>query len=49
MRRDSVLLAAQDWQAIQEKLHLLSVPGMRESIHEGMSEPLDESVKELDW
>ena len=48
-RRDSVLVAAEDWQAIQETLHLLSVPGMRESIHEGMAEPLDESAKDLDW
>ena len=48
-RSDSVLVAAEDWQAMQETLHLLSVPGMRESIHEGMAEPLDESAKELDW
>lgn len=48
-RSDSVLVAAKDWQAIQETLHLLSVPGMRESIHEGMAERLDESAKELDW
>lgn len=48
-RTSAVLLAAEDWQAIQETLYLLSVPGMRESIKEGMAEPLGESVKELDW
>jgi antitoxin YefM len=48
-RHDVVLLAADDWQAIQETLYLLSVPGMRESIKEGMAEPLDASAKELDW
>ena len=48
-RQNAVLLAAEDWQAIQETLFLLSVPGMRESIKEGMNEPLDESAKELDW
>ena len=48
-RHDVVLLAAEDWQAIQETLYLLSVPGMRESIKEGMAEPLDASAKELDW
>jgi prevent-host-death family protein len=37
-RHDAVLVAAEDWQAIQETLHLLSVPGMRESIKEGMAE-----------
>ncbi|MDO9236269.1 MAG: type II toxin-antitoxin system Phd/YefM family antitoxin [Aquabacterium sp.] len=48
-RHDSVLLSAADWQAIQETLYLLSVPGMRESIKEGMAEPADACTKELDW
>lgn len=48
-RHDAVLLAAEDWQAIQETLYLLSVPGMRESIKEGMSQAVDTCAKELDW
>lgn len=48
-RTSAVLLSAEDWQSIQETLYLLSVPGMRESIKEGMAEPLGESAKELDW
>jgi antitoxin YefM len=48
-RTDAVLVAAEDWQAIQETLFLLSVPGMREAIKEGMAEPLDESAEEPDW
>ena len=48
-RSNAVLLSEEDWAAIQETLFLLSVPGMRESIKEGMAEPLGESVKELDW
>ena len=48
-RTSAVLVSAEDWQSIQETLYLLSVPGMRESIKEGMAEPLGESVKELDW
>lgn len=48
-RTGAVLISAEDWKAIQETLFLLSVPGMRESIKEGMSEPLGESAKELDW
>lgn len=48
-RSDAVLVSAEDWQAIQETLHLLSVPGMRESIKEGMAEPLDRSAQSLDW
>jgi PHD/YefM family antitoxin component YafN of YafNO toxin-antitoxin module len=48
-RTNSVLVSAEDWEAIQETLYLLSVPGMRESIKEGMAEPLEECDKELDW
>lgn len=48
-KASAVLVAADDWQAIQETLHLLSVPGMRESIKEGMAEPIEQSVRELDW
>jgi PHD/YefM family antitoxin component YafN of YafNO toxin-antitoxin module len=42
-------VSSDDWQAIQETLYLLAVPGMRESIKEGMAEPLGDSATELDW
>lgn len=48
-RNNAVLIAADDWSAIQETLHLLSVPGMRESIKAGMAEPLEKSAKTLKW
>jgi len=48
-RGNAVLVAEEDWNSIAETLHLLSVPGMRESIKEGMKEDLSESSKELDW
>ena len=48
-RTSAVLLSTEDWQAIQETLYLLSIPGMRESIKEGMSEPLGKNAKELNW
>jgi len=44
-----VLVAEEDWQAIQETLYLLSVPGMGESIKEGMAEPLANSAEEPSW
>lgn len=47
--RSAVLVSEEDWNAIQETLFLLSIPGMRESIKGGMNEPLSESLKELDW
>ncbi len=48
-RHNAVLVSADDWAAIQETLYLLSIPGMRESIREGLSTPIDECAKELDW
>ena len=48
-RGNAVLLAEDDWNAINETLHLLSVPGMRESIIDGMQERLDGCANELDW
>ena len=48
-RSSAVLGSAEDWSAIQETLHLLSVPGMRESIRKGMAEPLAKSAKTIKW
>tara|TARA_R110002073_G_scaffold13654_3_gene57532 strand:- start:1258 stop:1500 length:243 start_codon:yes stop_codon:yes gene_type:complete len=48
-RKNAVLLAEEDWNSINETLFLLSIPGMRESIREGMDESLDECEKKLDW
>tara|TARA_B110000503_G_scaffold35910_1_gene58746 strand:+ start:136 stop:378 length:243 start_codon:yes stop_codon:yes gene_type:complete len=48
-RGNAVLLAEDDWTAINETLHVLSVPGMRESILEGMQEKIDNCAVELDW
>ena len=48
-RSNAVLLAAEDWSAIQETLYLLAVPGMRESIKAGRAEPIDKSAKVLKW
>ncbi|MGB9687230.1 MAG: type II toxin-antitoxin system Phd/YefM family antitoxin [Rectinema subterraneum] len=48
-RNNAVLIAEEDWESVQETLYLTSIPGMRESIVEGMKEPLEESVQELPW
>ncbi|WP_456237909.1 type II toxin-antitoxin system Phd/YefM family antitoxin [Maribrevibacterium harenarium] len=48
-RNNAVLVSEEDWAAIQETLYLLSVPGMRESIREGMDTPIEECEEELDW
>ncbi len=48
-RSNAVLVAEEDWNAIQETLHLLSVPGMRASIQEGLATPIDKCAKEPGW
>ena len=48
-RNNAVLISVDDWNAIQETLYLCSIPGMRDSIIEASKEPLEESIKELDW
>ncbi len=48
-RSSAVLVSAEDWDAIQETLYLLSVPGMRESIKKGMAKPLGKCATQLKW
>ncbi|MDH5233022.1 MAG: type II toxin-antitoxin system Phd/YefM family antitoxin [Gammaproteobacteria bacterium] len=48
-RNNAVLISEEDWNAINETLHLVSVPGMKESIQEGMSTDIDDCSKDLDW
>lgn len=48
-RNNAVLLSESDWNAIQETLYLLSVPGMRESIKAGMEEEVEDCTEDLDW
>jgi prevent-host-death family protein len=47
--RSSVLVSEEDWRAVQETLYLLSIPGMRESIREGLATPLSKTSKTLRW
>ncbi|MDA3935714.1 MAG: type II toxin-antitoxin system Phd/YefM family antitoxin [Actinomycetota bacterium] len=48
-RSNAVLIAEDDWRAVQETLYLHSIPGMRDSILEGMKTPAEECEEELDW
>lgn len=48
-RANAVLIAESYWNAIQETLYLLSIPGMRESIKEGMATPTKKLSRKLDW
>lgn len=48
-RGNAVLVSMDDWQALQETVYLLSIPGMRESIREGLETPLDECSEDPGW
>ena len=45
---NAVLVAEEDWKAIQETIFLLSIPGMRESIREGLETPVEECAEDLE-
>jgi len=48
-RSSAVLVAEDDWRAIQESLYLVSIPGMRESIRAGLATPVSACSKKLAW
>jgi prevent-host-death family protein len=48
-RGNAVLVGEDDWRAVQETLYLVSIPGMRESLIEGLATPVDECADKLDW
>lgn len=48
-RGNAVLLSEEDWNSIQETLYLLFIPGMRESIKNGLKEKTDDCAKDLNW
>ena len=48
-RNNVVLISEEDWNSVQETLFLLSIPGMRESIREGMETPLEDTSEEPGW
>jgi len=48
-RGSAVLVSEDDWRAVQETLYLVSIPGMRESIIDGMATPAAGLESELDW
>ena len=43
------LISEAQWRAIQETIHLQSIPGMTESIVEGMTTPIEECSEEPGW
>lgn len=48
-RKKAVLVSEEDWRSIQDTLYLLNMPGMRESIGEGLEAPVDQCSEDLEW
>ena len=48
-RNSAVLLSESDWRNIEETLYLCGIPGMRESIIEGLAAPEEECTETIDW
>jgi len=48
-KANAVLISEEDWNAVNETLHLLSIQGMRESIIEGLQTPLEDCDEFIEW
>ena len=48
-RGNAVLISEDDWRSIQETMYLLNIPGMRESIRDGLATPIEDCAEEIDW
>jgi antitoxin YefM len=48
-RGNAVLISEDDWRSIQETMYLLNIPGMRESIREGLATPIENCKERIDW
>jgi antitoxin YefM len=44
---NAVLVSEDEWRSMVETVHLLSIPGMKESIQKGMKEPLENCAGEI--
>lgn len=47
-KTNAILISEDDWRAIQETLYLTSIPGMRESIVDGLQTSIDDCVEDID-
>ncbi len=48
-RHSAFLVSEDDWRAIQETLYLTAIPGVRESIQDGIKSPIEECSETLEW
>jgi antitoxin YefM len=48
-RNSAYLISEEDWRAVQETLYLMSIPGMRESLIEGLNTPVEDTDEDPGW
>ena len=48
-KHNAILISEENWIAVQETLHLVSIPGMTESIIQGSKEPLSKYSQEISF
>jgi len=48
-RNSAILISEDDWRSIQETLHLLSIPRMRDSIRNGQKTRVEKCSKDIKW
>lgn len=46
-RGNVIIIGEDDWRAVEETLYLLSIPGMRESIVEGLETPVEQCANSV--
>jgi prevent-host-death family protein len=48
-RGNAVLVSEGDWKAISETIHLSAIPGMVDSIKNGMKEKIEDCGETVEW
>ena len=48
-KSNALLISEEEWGSMQETLYLLSIPGIGDSIQQGLNEDLNDCRQELDW
>ena len=46
---NAILVSEEIWRRLTETLSLMAIPGMRDSICSGMSQPIADTATGLDW
>jgi antitoxin YefM len=48
-RGNAVLISEDDWNSISETIHLTAIPGMVDSIKQGMQEGIEDCSESIEW